>query len=147
MKIDIKLDGLQNTLDALERAGLAAEYTVEDVVEDLAYETQGLAVRGIQRGGGGGRVYEKYSPRRTHTASAPGKYPNTDTGRLASSVAVLFDIAKRGKEAIVGTSLEYGAHLEFGTSRMAARPWLLPSFEKARASVNRRFKGGFEGRL
>ena len=43
------------------------------------------AVQSILSGGGGGRTYEKYNPRRTHTASAEGQPPSSDTGFLAST--------------------------------------------------------------
>ena len=31
--------------------------------------------------------------------------------------------------------MEYGVHLEYGTSKMKARPWLRPSFERSLALV------------
>jgi len=41
---------------------------------------------------------------------------------------------------VVGTNVQYGTMLEFGTSRMAARPWLLPSFEKAKVGIEKELK-------
>lgn len=71
---------------------------------------------------GSGRVYGR------HRASAPGEPPASDTGRLLGSVeTVLFD---SGLVAEVGTGVEYGGHLEFGTVKMAPRPWLLPAFRR-----------------
>ena len=38
------------------------------------------AVQSIHQHGSSGRTYEKYNPRRTHTASSAGNPPNSDTG-------------------------------------------------------------------
>ena len=134
--IKIEMDGLNDVIAKLQQVGLASEDIIEEVLFDVATETQSLAVAGIMSGGGG-KTYEKYKPRRTHTASAPSQYPASDTGRLASSVRM--DVV--GPTAyVVGTNVEYGPMLEFGTSRMAARPWLLPSFERARAGVERELR-------
>jgi phage gpG-like protein len=134
--IKIEMDGLNDVIAKLQQVGLASEDIIEEVLFDVATETQSLAVAGIMSGGGG-KTYEKYKPRRTHTASAPGQYPASDTGRLASSVRM--DVV--GPTAyVVGTNVEYGPMLEFGTSRMAARPWLLPSFERARSGVERELR-------
>ena len=47
------------------------------------------AVESILSGGGGGTTYEKYNPRRTHTASADGQPPSSDTGFLASNIELI----------------------------------------------------------
>jgi phage gpG-like protein len=134
--IRIEMDGLNDVISKLQQVGLASEDIIAEVLFDVATETQSLAVAGIMSGGGG-KTYEKYNPRRTHTASAPGQYPASDTGRLASSVRT--DVV--GPTAyVVGTNVEYGPMLEFGTSRMAARPWLLPSFERAKVGVERELR-------
>lgn len=70
-----------------------------------------------------------------HRASAPGQPPASDTGTLLGSVEmVLFD---GGLAAEVGTRLDYGKFLEFGTSKMAARPWLSPAWETHRKEIVR----------
>lgn len=54
-----------------------------------------------------------------------------DTGRLRSSI-----VMKRGRDGQgfyvqVGTNVHYAPYVEFGTSRMAARPFLLPAVAQA----------------
>lgn len=70
-----------------------------------------------------------------------------DTGRLRSSIGV--DFEEGGLAASVGSNVEYAEHVEYGTSRMAAQPYLTPAKEsevsKAPATVAkhvRRVTGG-----
>lgn len=60
-----------------------------------------------------------------HYPSAPGEYPKTDTGRLVSSIEVVFD----GLIAYVGSNLNYATFLENGTKNMDARPWLMRTYQ------------------
>jgi phage gpG-like protein len=141
-RIKIEMDGVNELLGKLQALGGAADEVIEETLFDIATETQAFAVAGIL-GGGGGQVYEKYNPRRTHTASAPGSYPASDTGRLASSVKML---ASGPMAYEVGTNVNYGPMLEFGTAKMAARPWLFPSFEKAKVGVERELRARLEAK-
>lgn len=75
--------------------------------------------------------------RKIHTASAPGEAPAVDTGQLTNSV----QWEMTGEvSAVVGTNVEHGMHTEFGTSRMAPRPWLGPAFEEAAESFEQGLK-------
>ena len=64
-----------------------------------------------------------------HQPSAPGKPPHRDTANLANSIHVTKPHAGARD---VGDGVEYGIHLEFGTSRMEPRPWLGPAVEAER---------------
>ncbi|MDR6289999.1 MULTISPECIES: HK97-gp10 family putative phage morphogenesis protein [Inquilinus] len=67
-----------------------------------------------------------------HVPSQPGEPPNADTGRLEHSIAV----ERRGELAVdVVAAAPYAADLEFGTSRVAARPYLRPATAKKRMEV------------
>lgn len=146
MRLDVDIKGVSKLARQLTDLHDDADAVIVDVISTLVTETKAEAVRGIQGGPASGRVYEKYSPRRTHQASAPGQYPATDTGRLASSIEVNMPTRAR-LMGEVGTAVMYGRHLEFGTSRMAARPWLMPSFEKAKIGVEQRLKAALEARV
>lgn len=52
------------------------------------------------------------------------------TGALRNSILTHFE--RDGLEALVGTALHYAPYVEFGTRRMAPRPYLGPSAEAAR---------------
>lgn len=144
-RIDVQLDGMAQLLGQLKALGADADDVVREVITDLATDTHAIAVAGIQSGGGG-RVYAKSNPTRTHRASAPGAYPATDTGRLVSSVRMILPTAS-SMSGEVGTAVNYGAWLEFGTSRMAARPWLLPSFERAKIGIEKELKSRIDGMM
>ena len=58
-----------------------------------------------------------------------------DTGRLRSSIGYKtptktegdLTVSPRKNEAYVGTNVEYAGHVEFGTRRAAAQPYLRPA--------------------
>ena len=58
--------------------------------------------------------------------SLPGEPPHQVAGELLQSVSNEFE--DQGLTGIVGTNNEVGRWLEFGTSKLAARPWLRPAF-------------------
>lgn len=74
-------------------------------------------------------------------ASAPGQPPHLRTGRLKTSIAYEVTESSRGVEARVGTNVQYALHLELGTSRMAARPFLRPALANSRAAIERILRG------
>ena len=55
-----------------------------------------------------------------------------DTGNLRSSIQTEVDETGNNVIATVGTATEYAAYVEYGTKRMAARPYLVPAFESNR---------------
>lgn len=123
MKINVKVEGIEDLRATLKAEGVEAEKLVKTAVLQSALLIQGDARKLIQKGVKSGRVYpSKRSKNVMHQASAPGEPPATDTGRLVANV--LFAIEQGGYSARVGTDLEYGKNLEFGTRKMAARPWL-----------------------
>ena len=91
------------------------------------------AVQSIQQGAKSGVVYEKYNPRRTHRASSAGQPPATDTGFLVNNIFLKFDTDKLGVS--VESRANYSAFLEFGTSKMSARPFLQPALESNKSKI------------
>ena len=64
--------------------------------------------------------------------SAPGEPPHLATGTLARSIEM--ETFRDGADLVgrVGTNLKYGRFLEFGTARMAPRPFLRPALQSQR---------------
>ena len=71
-----------------------------------------------------GRLYVRAG--KIHQASAPGEPPAIDTSNLSNSIQV--ESTRTG--AIVYSTAEYAAYLEFGTSHMGARPFFAPAVEQ-----------------
>lgn len=71
--------------------------------------------------------------------------PKNDTGHLRDSIFAR--VVPGGLSAEVGTDVKYGAYLEFGTRRMAARPWLHPAFEAAKHRVRTRLREALRSAL
>lgn len=67
-----------------------------------------------------------------------GAKPDSDQGRLARSIDV--EVDGEGAECSVGTTLAAGRHLEFGTRRMPAYPWLGPALEAALPFINQQIR-------
>ncbi len=98
-----------------QRAGLKAQNLRTRIIENLSTP-------------GSGRTYSRGG--RSHQASAPGDGPAVDTGRLRQSIAVVRVADGHYK---VGTNVQYAPFLEFGTRRMAPRPFMRPALEAERA--------------
>jgi len=83
-----------------------------------------------------GRIYTRRGV--THQASAPGEPPASNTGRLVNSIQTVYDT--KNLTGTVGTSVEYGGYLEFGTQTIEPRPFLRPALATHRRSLSRIIK-------
>jgi HK97 gp10 family phage protein len=68
----------------------------------------------------------------TDRASRPGDPPAPDTGTLRNSIAHEVVSSQRVR---VGTNVEYAPFLEFGTARMAPRPFMRPALAMSRQQM------------
>lgn len=66
---------------------------------------------------------------KNHVPSKPGKPPSNDTGTLVSHINTIQTAPLRVE---VESVAPYAAALEYGTSKMAARPYMGPSARKKR---------------
>lgn len=67
-----------------------------------------------------------------HVPSLPGEPPNADTHTLDRQIET---VQVEPLKVEVSSNAPYAAFLEFGTSKMAARPYMLPAAEKERAAA------------
>jgi HK97 gp10 family phage protein len=127
MTATIRLEGSEELQRQLRRLSDDLRDEAGKAVLATAVELRADIVRSIQRGPASGITYKKSNPTRIHTASAPGEAPMSDTGRLANSITFdrIGDLT-----ATVGSQLNYAPWLEYGTSRMAARPFFRPAVER-----------------
>lgn len=71
-----------------------------------------------------------------HQASAPGETPAVDTGVYVNSISTeLVSSSDTSALAQTGTGQERGEWLEFGTSKMAARPHFRPAYDNNVAAI------------
>lgn len=130
-RLNIQITRISNVDDVLK------DYTAEmrKLVGRAGNLVRNTAVSSIAQGSKSGVVYELYNPRRTHTASAAGEPPASDTGYLVNNIFLNVDVDQLG--ASVESRAEYSSFLEFGTSKMAARPFMQPALEENRPKIRR----------
>lgn len=94
------------------------------------------AVKAALSQAGGGKLYG------SHRAAAPGSPPATWTGRLRASIT--HQVIRSGlyMQAIIGTDVWYAPMLEFGTSKMAPRPFLRVTIDRIRPILWKLMAGG-----
>lgn len=97
----------------------------------------------IQREVKTGRAYRRRTV--THIASAAGQAPANDTGRLVNS----FNVSQSADKMAVafksgGATVAYAVALEYGTDKMAPRPFMKPALEKSRAFIEKRMVTGIK---
>jgi len=66
--------------------------------------------------------------------SQPGQGPSVRTGRLRGSITWRIGADSHSPYADIGSAVFYAPFVELGTSRMAARPFLRPALQAARAT-------------
>jgi HK97 gp10 family phage protein len=114
------LDANTRVLNEVDKALLAGAILIEGQIK-----------KKISRGGRGGGTHRV--GRRTAVRSAPGEPPKSDTGRLVGSITHQHSFLS----ATVGTEVNYAGYLEFGTSKMAERPYLRPTLEENQDTIER----------
>lgn len=82
-----------------------------------------------------GEVYTRGTVK--HVASKPGSPPNQDRGTLTRNIRVTMN---DDLTADISSNAPYSAALEFGTSDMAARPFMTPAVEGQREKHKERLQ-------
>ena len=132
MQINLKVTNLKKVLSQLNRLQKDMEVPFQEIVKGGGQLIRGEAIKSIQTGSKSGVMYQMYNPRREHRASAPGEAPASDTGNLVSKIIV----KQKSKDITsVESNADYSAYLEYGTSKMEARPFMLPAFEKSKKPI------------
>lgn len=67
--------------------------------------------------------------------SGPGEPPKRVTGELYNSIRTAVRVDGKRIIAAIGASARHARFLEFGTSRMAARPFMRPALQENRRSI------------
>lgn len=141
-RVSYKVTGAKAISDWLATVDREARKRVDDELSDIAAELEGDIVLSIQQGAKTGRIYKRKGV--THQASAPGQSPASDTGTLKKSI---YSERARKLTYVVGSRIVYALHLEYGTTRMAARPFFRPSVEKMAKQITGRLEQAIKGAL
>ena len=109
------------------------QYTADAkaLVATAGYLVRNTAVVSINQGAKSGVIYNRGG--KTSRRSAAGEPPATDTGFLVNNIFLKFDADKLGVS--VESRASYSLALEFGTSKMAARPFLQPALESNKSKI------------
>lgn len=116
-----------NIAPILEAARRAAAQAVVRGTESVRTE----AVRLILDTPKTGRAYSRGEV--THIASAPGEPPASDTGRLVGSIRAEYSDGGLSGRVVAGSA--HAPYLEFGTAKMAPRPFMRPALARRRAAI------------
>ena len=135
MRVSVKIDR-DNKRYAKMKSDIRKK--VQNIIIYGVNEVRNTAVENILRGAKTGKTYQKYNPRREHTASSSGEYPASDTGFLANNITMNINIGALRGEII--SNADYSSHLEFGTSKMGARPFMQPSAELVKPKIRSRIR-------
>jgi HK97 gp10 family phage protein len=114
--------GLKRLSGALEREVSQALFAAGELIEAEAGHS-------ITQGSVSGKE---------HVTSAPGEPPNADTGVLDRNI----ETVQVGPFKVeVSSNAPYSVALEFGTSKMAARPFMGPAAQATRKQVQQTIAG------
>jgi HK97 gp10 family phage protein len=138
MEFTVKIEGLERIDRATQRVRDAVAREVGIALFASAKKVEGDANRSITEGQKSGLLYKRRTV--THRASAPGEAPASDTGRLVNSINGTVVSGRTGEAEVKAGSgiVRYARMLEFGTVKMAARPFLFPALEKNKAWIRER---------
>ena len=124
-----KIAGAAQFTAKLRNNSVQAAQFIDSAVFELANRVQVDAQNSITEGAVSGAG---------HVASLPGESPNADTHRLDTQIETLRGSEPGTIKYLVSSNAPYASHLEFGTSRMAARPYLGPALDKNRPRIVKR---------
>lgn len=112
-----------------------AEAETARAVRATAQAIRNDAITAVKSHLSAGKVYTRGTVK--HVASKPGSPPNQDRGTLTRNIRVTMN---DDLTADVSSNAPYSAALEFGTSNMAARPFMTPAVEGQRVKHKERMQ-------
>jgi HK97 gp10 family phage protein len=129
--IDIKVDISGEAAKKIQNLDASMLTFVDKALLDAAILIEAVVKKKISRGGRSGTFYRV--GKKGAQRSAPGEPPKSDTGRLVNSIRHEHSFLS----ASVGSDVNYSGYLELGTSKMAARPYLAPSLEENKDTIEK----------
>ena len=131
MPFSLRVDGLEEVMETL------AERAPEKIQRHIGRGLLELAARFTE-------TVQASISESSPPPSEPGEPPHLRTGALRRSVQI---VKAEPDEVTVEVSAPYGAHLEFGTSRMEPRPFVSPALNAAALEAAEIVKDAIEKNL
>ena len=100
MRVNVRLQGLERAIRNIQDFEVEKKEEIKNVVKETAFKIQ---------------------------ANAKQRTP-VDTGHLKRNIEV--DISQDELSADIGTNVEYGKYVEFGTATQKSQPFLFPAYEE-----------------
>lgn len=141
---DFKLVGIERFQAELQKMGREMHKEAQKAIDATGLSLLRSIKNASMRGNPTGNVYEKHSPRRTHTASAPGEPPAVDTGRLVGAITFKNTApltAEVTSNAVQAFALEFGRR----DGSIAPRPAWVPAVEAEEPAFFRRLEAAIFG--
>ena len=103
---------------------------IETLVIGAAEVSAEIMIKNISKKTGSGKAYKTNTGLGYHIASSPGEFPVVDSGSLLDAIRVF---RGRGTTSTADIVIEssYALDLEFGTSKMRSRPFIIRSVDEA----------------
>lgn len=143
IRTNLVLEGFEELQDRINDVMLNTERSLEATSNFIAQSTAQRAKNLIQRSSPAGDIHFRENPDRYVRASAPGQPPAIDLGNLIRSIS--FKKYQTGA-AYAYAGAYYAEDLEFGTDKIAPRPFMLPAFIAAVDRAEQLLKQEFESR-
>lgn len=123
-----EVEGIEKLIAKLQQLGSEGDDALGDGLLAGAHIYEGL-VKISMTTAKHGLTYRR--GKKSHVASAPGEAPAVDYGLVLNSISV----EREGNDALITTSANISPHLEFGTARMQARPFMRPPMTEHRGKI------------
>lgn len=131
IRTDLEWNGDAVLAEVEKAAETALNGAAEEIRTSVVRTMPGEGARVVTGTGGSTGIRGKY------VASNPGAAPGVRSGQLRNSI----NNEKAGRlKREVGTNVRYAPFLEFGTSKMAARPFMGLGFSRGKDKAVKRFQ-------
>lgn len=130
--MSVTVEGIEQTLTDIQAKFEKRKQKVKKAIDAGALKVLSSTSESLKSGNKSGKTYKRGD--KIHIASAAGEAPAKDKGNLDDS---LYNVQVDAWTREVGASAAYAKALEFGTSKMLPRPFLVPAMEKHRREIEK----------
>lgn len=134
--LKVEISGDKDFLKAAKAYAKKQSVDLDAALSMAAINLEGQSKQLILSHASKGVIYQRGTVQ--HQASVAGSPPNSDTGTLVKNITI--EKIKGGYDVGSRKGAPWGLWLEFGTNRIAPRPWLQPTYDKVVKELINYFK-------